>query len=68
MIHSEPLNFANLTVGLGLLRETRNLVQFLYEYKVTSPTDKMNTNESKSNFLHKIVKYFVCIFFINFNY
>ena len=54
--------------GLGLLRETINLVQFLYECKVTSPTDKRNTNESKYDFLHKIYKYFVCIFFIYFNY
>jgi hypothetical protein len=35
---------------------------FLYAFKISSPTDKKNTNESKNVFLHKISQYFVCIF------
>jgi hypothetical protein len=45
--------------GLGLLIETINLVQNLHACKVTSPTDKVNINESNYEFLHQIYKYFV---------
>ena len=55
------VKFPNI-FGLGLLNETRNLAQFLYACKVTSPIDKRNKNETKKDLLHKVSNNFVCIY------
>jgi hypothetical protein len=57
----KKVKFSNI-FGLGLHKETKNLLQFLYARKVASPTDRRYANESKYDFLHKVYKYLVCIF------
>jgi hypothetical protein len=57
----KKVNFPS-SLELGLLRETINLVQYLYANKVTSPKDKWNKNESMYDFVHQIYKYFVCTY------
>ena len=44
-----------------LLRETRNLVQFLCACKISSPTDKNGKNQTKTDLLPNILEHFVCI-------
>jgi hypothetical protein len=46
-----------------LLRETRKLIQFLYAYKIWSPTDKRNTNEGKTDFFNAKFLDILCVFF-----
>ena len=47
---------------MGCFRVIINSVHFQYEYLILSPKDKMTKHESKTDFLHKISKDFVCIF------
>ena len=47
---------------MGCFRVIINLVQFQYKCSILSPKDKMTKHESKTDFLHKISKDFVCIF------
>ena len=45
----------------GLLKEIKNVIQFIYAFEMPSPTDQRNKNVTKIVFLHKILKYSVLI-------
>ena len=47
---------------MGCFRIIKNSVQFHEECSILSPKDKMTKHESKTDFLHRISKDFVCIF------
>ena len=47
---------------MGCCRVITNSVQLYYKCSILSTKDKMTKNESKTDFLHKISKDFVCIF------
>ena len=47
---------------MGCFRVIRNLVQFHKECSILNTKDKMTKNEGNTDFLHNILKDFVCIF------
>jgi hypothetical protein len=47
---------------MGCFRVIQNSVQFHKEWLILSPKAKMTKHESKTDFLHTISKYVVCIF------
>ena len=73
LILVEPLKFSKFQINkkkvifpsisdMVCFRVIIKSVQFQFKCSILSPKDKMTKHESKMDFLHKISKYFVCIF------